>query len=105
MATATDSLEFPDVFVLKKGTLVRRTPLEGFPQNDDSVFQNPGRLRLQKDKVVFKLNKTGKVEQIGAGDIRSCHWMKVAKGYELKIMLSAGLVHKFAGFREMVSFF
>jgi structure-specific recognition protein 1 len=85
MTTTTDSLEYPDVFVLKKGAL------------------NPGRLRLQKDKVVFKLTKTGKVEQIGAGDIHSCHWMKVAQGYELKLMLSNGLVHKFAGFRETVS--
>lgn len=66
-------------------------------------LQNPGRLRLQKDKVVFKLSKTGKVEQIGAGDVRACHWMEVAKGYELKVMVSSGGVYKFAGFRETVS--
>ncbi|XP_062512467.1 FACT complex subunit SSRP1-like [Corticium candelabrum] len=79
---SADVLEFSDVFVLSKGAL------------------NGGRLRLQKDKIAFKLNTTGKVEQIGADDVDACHWMKVAKGYELKVMLSSGTVYKFAGFKE-----
>ena len=66
------------------------------------LFQNGGKLKLHKNGVVFKNNKTGKVEQLNSSDLASVKWMKVAFGYEVKFILTSGAQFKFEGFKESV---
>ena len=66
-------------------------------------LQHNGKLRVNKQGVVFKSQKTGKVDQITANDIETIHWLKVARGYGLKIVLKDGTHYRFDGFKESVS--
>ena len=60
---------------------------------------------MHKGGAVFKSNKTGKVDQFATGEVDAAYWMRVARGYELKIVLSNGTQFKFEGFKESVSNF
>lgn len=66
-------------------------------------YQHAGKLRLHKQGVVFKSQKTGMVDQITAADIETANWLKVAKGFGLKIVLKDGSHFRFDGFQEAVS--
>lgn len=79
----TDSLEFSEVFSLVRGAL------------------NAGRLQLNKTGIVFKSQKTGKIESVPLTDIDSCYWMRVARGFGLKIILKDGQNYKYHGFKEI----
>ena len=68
-------------------------------------LQNGGKLKLHKNGVVFKNNKTGKLEQLNSSDLASVKWMKVAFGYEVKFILNSGTQFKFEGFKESVKHF
>jgi hypothetical protein len=46
-------------------------------------FQNPGRLKLQSNSVIFKNNKTGKVEQFPGIEVETSEWLKRARGHNL----------------------
>lgn len=67
------------------------------------LFQNHGRLKLQKSNVIFKNNKTGRIDQFTADDIRKAKWMCRARGYCLKLKLLSGSIHRYDGFRETVN--
>ncbi|XP_042202637.1 FACT complex subunit SSRP1-like [Callorhinchus milii] len=77
-----DTLEFNDIFQEQKGTMI------------------DGRLRLSRQTMVFKNNKTGKVDSISAGEVVSSLWRRVAQGHGLRLQLKNGHIHKFDGFRE-----
>lgn len=79
---ATDVLEYNDIYLLVRGAL------------------NDGRLKLHKGGVIFRANKTGKVDQVAFADIESVQWMRVARGFELKVSLTNGVQFKFEGFKE-----
>lgn len=66
-------------------------------------MQHDGRLKLHKGGVIFKANKTGKLDQAAVADIESTQWMRVARGFELNIALTNGSQFKFEGFKEGVS--
>ena len=66
-------------------------------------MQHDGRLKLHKGGVIFKANKTGKVDQAAVADIESTQWMRVARGFELNVALTNGSQFKFEGFKEGVS--
>ncbi|KAL9981414.1 hypothetical protein ACROYT_G010115 [Oculina patagonica] len=79
---ATDVLEYNDIHLLVRGAL------------------NDGRLKLHKGGVIFKANKTGKIDQAAVADIESTQWMRVARGFELNVALTNGSQFKFEGFKE-----
>lgn len=79
---ATDGLEFNDIYLLVRGAL------------------NDGRLKLHKGGVIFKANKTGKIDQAAVADIESTSWLRVARGFELNVALTNGVQFKFEGFKE-----
>ena len=60
-------------------------------------------MKLHKGGVIFKANKTGKVDQAAVTDIESTQWMRVARGFELNVALTNGSQFKFEGFKEGVS--
>ncbi len=47
--------------------------------------------------------KSGKVFQVRESDIDIMEWMRVARGYEVKVMSKEGSITKFGGFKETVS--
>lgn len=53
--------------------------------------------------VIFKNNKTGKVEQIIGNDIETVNWQKFVGNCGIRIFLKNGALHRFAGFKENVS--
>ena len=67
------------------------------------LFQQPGRLKLQSDNIIFRNIKTGKTEQFSGSDIKGAQWLIRARGYCLKITLVNGTIHRFDGMRESVS--
>ncbi|CAL1528533.1 unnamed protein product [Lymnaea stagnalis] len=78
----SDVQEYPDVVQEIRGAL------------------NPGRLKLQRNSVIFKNVKTGKVDQFQSSDIEKCLWLKRARGHCLKFVLSSGGIHRYDGFKD-----
>ena len=109
----SSELEFSDICLLVRGCLVSlcytflKLALNCFtsviwPYILHQPLQNGGKLKLHKNGVVFKNNKTGKVEQLNSSEFASVKWMKVAFGYEVKFILNTGTQFKFEGFKESV---
>lgn len=65
--------------------------------------QDPGKLRMQEDGVHFKSMKTGKALLVRHVDISDVEWLRVAKGFEVKLITFDGQIRKFDGFKESVS--
>ena len=59
---------------------------------------------MQEDGVHFKSTKTGKTLFIRHVDISDIEWMRVARGFEVKLFTVDGRIQKFDGFKESVSF-
>ena len=51
----------------------------------------------------FKSIKTGKILLIRHVDVVEIEWLRVAKGYEVKLITVDGQIRKFDGFKESVS--
>jgi len=52
--------------------------------------------------MVFKNNKTGKLDTIPRNELLSAAWRRVARDHELKLGLRSGQTFKFDGFKEQV---
>ncbi|CAI8048938.1 FACT complex subunit SSRP1 [Geodia barretti] len=61
---------------------------------------DPGKLKVQEDGVHFKSVKTGKTLLIRHVDVVDIEWLRVAKGYEMKLVTVDGQIRKFDGFKE-----
>ncbi|KAM4732716.1 FACT complex subunit SSRP1a isoform 2-T2 [Anableps anableps] len=61
---------------------------------------NDGRLRFSKQNVVYKSNKTGKVDSIPAGELNLAQWRRVCLGHGIKLGTSTGHIYKYDGFRD-----
>lgn len=53
--------------------------------------------------MIFKNQKTGKVEQISATDMEMVNYQKFIGTWGLRIFLKNGTLHRFRGFKEGVS--
>ncbi|KYN18832.1 FACT complex subunit Ssrp1, partial [Trachymyrmex cornetzi] len=60
----------------------------------------PGRLKLTDQHLIFKNQKTGKVEQISASDMEMVNYQKFIGTWGLRIFLKNGTLHRFKGFKE-----
>ncbi|KAL8591541.1 hypothetical protein ACOMHN_055508 [Nucella lapillus] len=78
----SDIQEYPDVVQEIRGSL------------------NPGRLKLQRNSIIFKNSKTGKVDQFQSSEVEKSQWLKRARGHCLKLMLKSGNIHRYDGFKE-----
>uniref|UniRef100_A0A8C6NKG7 FACT complex subunit SSRP1 n=1 Tax=Nothobranchius furzeri TaxID=105023 RepID=A0A8C6NKG7_NOTFU len=65
-----------------------------------NLSSNDGRLRFSKQNVVYKSNKTGKVDNIAAGELNLAQWRRVCLGHGIKLGTSTGHVYKYDGFRD-----
>ncbi|KAL5477341.1 hypothetical protein EMCRGX_G024130 [Ephydatia muelleri] len=59
-----------------------------------------GRLKIQSNGIFFKSSKSGEIVQINDTDVSNLEWMRVARGYEVKVVSNNGSVTKFDGFKE-----
>ncbi|KAK9512299.1 hypothetical protein O3M35_000757 [Rhynocoris fuscipes] len=78
----TDVLEYFDITAEIKGALC------------------PGRLKLTDSNIIFKNNKTGKVEQLAGSDLELCNWQKLVGTWGLRLFLKNGSLRRFTGFKE-----
>lgn len=58
----------------------------------------PGKLKMTDTAIVFKNEKTGKVEQINASDIDLINYQKFVGNFGLRVFMKNGLLHRFIGF-------
>ncbi|KAG7199932.1 hypothetical protein KM043_014368 [Ampulex compressa] len=77
-----DFLEYADVIAEVKGAMT------------------PGRLKLTDQNLIFKNQKTGKVEQISANDMEMVNYQRFIGTWGLRIFLKNGTLHRFRGFKE-----
>ncbi|KAH8394742.1 hypothetical protein KR222_003898 [Zaprionus bogoriensis] len=77
-----DALEYNDINAEVRGVL------------------SSGRLKLTEQNIIFKNNKTGKVEQISADDIDLINSQKFVGTWGLRIFTKSGALHRFSGFRD-----
>uniref|UniRef100_R4FNX0 FACT complex subunit SSRP1 n=1 Tax=Rhodnius prolixus TaxID=13249 RepID=R4FNX0_RHOPR len=78
----TDVLEYSDITAEIKGAMC------------------PGRLKLTDSNIVFKNNRTGKVEQLASTDLELCNWQKLVGTWGLRLFLKNGSLRRFTGFKE-----
>ncbi|XP_033321346.2 structure specific recognition protein [Megalopta genalis] len=77
-----DFLEYTDIIAEVKGAMT------------------PGRLKLTDQHLIFKNQKTGKVEQISASDMEMVNYQKFIGTWGLRIFLKNGTLHRFRGFKD-----
>ncbi|KAL6479878.1 hypothetical protein MHYP_G00109110 [Metynnis hypsauchen] len=82
VADMGDTLEFNEIYQEVKGCW------------------NDGRLRFSKQTVVYKSNKTGKVDSIPAPDLSVAQWRRVCLGHGIKLATSNGHIYKYDGFKD-----
>jgi len=83
MGDADDTgLDFKDVAAIVRGAL------------------NFGRLRLHKKAMMFKSQKTGKIDQYSGSDISTIYWMRASRGYQITVCTDNNTAMKFVGFEE-----
>uniref|UniRef100_A0AAG5DMT2 FACT complex subunit SSRP1 n=1 Tax=Anopheles atroparvus TaxID=41427 RepID=A0AAG5DMT2_ANOAO len=58
----------------------------------------PGKLKMTDTAIVFKNDKTGKVEQINSGDIELLNYQRFVGSFGLRVFLKNGSLHRFLGF-------
>jgi len=58
---------------------------------------------LTDQHIIFKNNKTGKVEQLSSPDIDVVNWQRLVGSWGLRIFLKNGSMHRFGGIKESVS--
>ena len=59
---------------------------------------------MLNEKVLFKNNKTGKIDTMTHDDLVQAFWRRVARNYQLKLVSKTGAVLRFDNFREQVRF-
>jgi len=59
-----------------------------------------GRIKMTDQNIVFKHDKTGKVEQLNAGDIEFVSYQKSIGCYGIRIFMKNGALHRFFGFKD-----
>ncbi|XP_019850912.1 PREDICTED: FACT complex subunit SSRP1-like [Amphimedon queenslandica] len=57
-----------------------------------------GKMRIQSDGLIFKSSE--KTLNVKHSEIDLAEWLRVARGYELKVLSREGHVFKFSGFKE-----
>lgn len=60
---------------------------------------------MTDQNIIFKNNKTGKVEQISANDMELVNFQRFVGSWGLRIFMKNGILHRFGGFKEGVSIF
>ncbi|XP_059621601.1 FACT complex subunit Ssrp1 [Phlebotomus argentipes] len=60
----------------------------------------PGRLKMTDQSIIFKNNKTGKVEQVNAADMDFVNFQRFVGTYGIRIFMKNGTLHRFSGFKE-----
>ena len=69
------------------------------------ILQTGGRLKLTDKELTFKPSNKGKKEKtVGKDEIELVNWQRLAGTWGVRIFTSDGNLHRFAGFKENVSF-
>ena len=61
-------------------------------------------MKLTDEKIQFKTSKGGKMEQVPKDDIDLVNWQRLAGTWGIRIFTKSGALHRFAGFKEPVSY-
>ncbi|CAH2250225.1 FACT complex subunit Ssrp1 [Pararge aegeria] len=60
----------------------------------------PGKIKMTDQNIIFKNNKTGKVEQISANDIELVNFQKFIGSWGLRVFMKNGTLHRYGGFKD-----
>ncbi|KAL7018159.1 hypothetical protein ACKWTF_010656 [Chironomus riparius] len=59
-----------------------------------------GRLKLTNEAIIWKSDKTGKVDEISSGEIECANYQRFVGHFGLRLFLKNGTLHRFQGFKE-----
>lgn len=62
-------------------------------------LQTSGRIKLTDQNIIFKNNKTGKVDQLNGSDIELVNFQRFADSIGLRMFTKNGALHRFTGFK------
>lgn len=65
----------------------------------DNWKQASGRLKLTDQHIIFKNNKTGKVDQLSGSDIEVVNFQRFVDSFGLRIFTKNGTLYRFIGFK------
>lgn len=57
-------------------------------------------MKLTGNQIIFKNSKTGKIDNISSGELKSIHWQRMAAQYALRILAKGGQIYRYGGLRE-----
>lgn len=63
-------------------------------------MQTSGRLKLTNSNIIFKNNKTGKVEQLTCADIELANFQRFVGSFGLRIFMKNGSLHRYIGLKS-----
>lgn len=63
-------------------------------------MQTSGKIKMTDHNIIFKNNKTGKVDQVQAADMELVNFQNIAGSVGIRIFLKNGTLHRFCGFRD-----
>jgi structure-specific recognition protein 1 len=63
-------------------------------------LQATGRLKLTNDTIIWKSDKTGKVEEVTADNIETANYQRFVGHFGLRIFMKTGSLYRFTGFKE-----
>ncbi|XP_053210278.1 FACT complex subunit Ssrp1-like [Panonychus citri] len=67
---------------------------------EDRGAMNIGRMKICNQSIIFKSQKTGKVEHFLKGDVDEIDWQRLPTNYSLRVALNNGSLFRFMGFQE-----
>lgn len=98
-------MDFKEIGHISRGALVSTKCMcmrgQIFLINAHLPLQDLGKMRIQSDGLTFKSSE--RTVHVKHSEIDLAEWLRVARGYELKVISREGHVFKFSGFKEAVS--
>lgn len=100
-----DVLEYSDILAEVKGcmvsSLVQSQGLHFYYFiNKFPLQQTSGRLKMTDQNIIFKNNKTGKVEQINGSDMELVNFQRFVGSFGLRIFMKNGTLHRYIGLKS-----
>ena len=98
-----DFLDYGDISMEYRGSLVRYSngPLHG--RGSLPYFQAHGKLKLTDQWIIWKSgSRHNRKEEISADDVEMVNWQRLAGGWGIRIFTKDGSLHRLAGFKDAV---
>lgn len=63
-------------------------------------LQIAGRLKLSETQIIFKSDKTGKLDTLSSKELKKISWQRMADGSGIRFLMKNGQVFRYGGFKD-----